>query len=933
MLVGREDLLALADRRLAAPTGEVLFLAGEAGIGKTRLLAEIVVRARLLGYEVFAAGASPGDTEIAGGPLADLGAELRRHPSTAAAGERLGQRLRELTDGDAARRRRLLVADLADLIAVSGAPGAPESGHRPGTLITLEDLHWADDLTLDVLARLARHARSARLLVVGTYRSDELYPRVPMRQWRARLLTQRLAEEVRLPRLVIAQTATMAAAITGSSLPTAAATALHARSDGIPLHVEEFLAAGPPVAPPTGSLAGAAADPVPDTLADAVLARAAHLRPASRRLAEVASVLGRSFDLDLLTTMTGAGADAVDEQLRELSEQFFIRAQPDRTGYDFRHALIRDALYADISPLRRRSLHAQAAAAGLPDALASDHYERAGRADAAFRHARAAAREAAALSAHREAAELYRRARRTRPARLPRSEWAGLLAALARELASIDEIEESAACYAEAYAVRLELGDQVGAAALVGDWVAVRHLLGADLETRTEALRAALPLAAGHPRTCAELHAELAAAYMLDRRLDEALASGERARALGVDNQARCHVDATVGSVLLFAGRTAEGTRLLRDAITRASSLRFETQAARSYRMLGTSMSVLVDYAGAEDTLHEGIAYADRVEQFNDRHYMAAHLAHVQWATGDWTAATTTAQQALADGGGITTDITARHVLGYLALGRGSYEEASDHLSRAESLASGMRELQRLSPAWWGQAEVALARGDATTAIARCEQGYAASAAVRDAAYLFPYVVTGVRAHLTGSGPTAARDWLDRTSALLRSRAIPGTLGALDHAEGLIHLHEGHTGKARDALAAAATFWAARRRFWEGTAALLDQARCAHRSRRPAEAAAYRSAALHAYAKAGAPPPREIAAAGPAQAGPLLSAREIEVARLVAEGLTNPQIAAALTIAPKTAAAHVEHIRTKLGVSRRAQIAAWMTTNDRVTAG
>lgn len=910
VLVGREDLLALADRRLSAPTGEALFLAGEAGIGKTRLLGEIVGRARSLGYEVLAAGASPGDTEVAGGPLADLGTQLRRHPGTAAAGERLGQRLRELTDGDAASQRRLLVADLTDLLAHSYDPARP-------LLITMEDLHWADDLTLDVLARLAQHARTIRLLVIGTYRSDELYPRIPMRQWRTRLLTQRLAEEVRLPRLRPDETAVMAAAITGASLPTAASEALHARSDGIPLHVEEFLAT------PADPMLGAEGDQVPDTLAEAVLARAATLTTPTRALAEVASVLGRSFDLDLLTTMTGDEPAAVDEALRELTEQFFVRPSPDGAGYTFRHALIRDALYSGITPLRRRALHARAAGTGLPDALASDHYERAGRFDEAFRHARAAAREASALSAHREAAELYRRARRTWPSRLPRSDWAGLLTALACELTSIDENEEAAACYAEAYDVRLELDDKAGAAALVGDWVAVRHLLGADLETRTEALRAALPLAADHPRTCAELHAELAAAYMLDRRLDEALASGEQARALGVEDRALCHVDATVGSVLLFAGRTEEGTRLLRDAITRATGLRYEVQAARSYRMLGTSMSVLVEYDEAERTLRPGIAYAQQVELFNDRHYMAAHLAHVQWATGDWTAATTTARQALADGGGITTEITARHVLGFLALGRGSYEEALDQLTRAERLGSGMRELQRLSPAWWGLAELALATGDTATAIARCDQGFAASAAVGDAAYLFPYVVTGTRAHLAATGPTAARAWLTRTTDLLRSRGIPGTMGALDHARGLIQLQEGRTGKARDSLAVAAAFWRSRRRFWEGAAVLVDQARCARRSRRPGESAAFVEEATRMYSAAGAPTPAEVRSDGtPA----LLSAREIEVARLIAAGLTNREIAVALTIAPKTAAAHAEHIRTKLGVSRRAQIATWVTT-------
>ncbi|MEU8813406.1 AAA family ATPase [Actinoplanes sp. NPDC048796] len=907
VLVGRDDLIALAERRLAAATGELLFLAGEAGIGKTRLLGEIAGRARAAGYLVIAAGAAPGDSEIAGGMLADLGAEMRLRPETAAAGERLAARLHELADGDQHRQRRLLVADLADLIA------------RPGTagplLVACEDLHWADDLTLDVIGRLGARAKQGRLMVVGTYRSDELYPRVPMRRWRTRLLTQRLAEEVRLPRLDPAQTAAMATAIAGAGLPRSVTAAVHARSDGIPLHVEEFLAAGTD-------------DGVPETLADAVLARAAALSPAARALAEVASVLGRSFDLGLLTAITGAGPDAVDDGLRELTARFFVRPRDDRDGYDFRHALIRDALYADIAPHRRRDLHARAAAAaaGFPDAFLSDQYERAGLTDRAFRHALAAATEASAMSAHREAVQLYRRARRTWPATLPPAERAGLLAALAAELAAVDDNTAAADCYEQAYRLRLDRGDGPGAAALLPDWVAVRHLLGAGLTERTAALRDALPLVAGRAPERARIHAALSAAYMLDRRLTEAIADGELARALTSDlpddggHQVRCDLDATVGSVFLFAGRMTEGTELLRGAITRSAGLRLEAQAARAYRMLGSSLSVLVEYPRAADVLEEGIAYAARAERVNDEHYMTAHLAHVRWATGAVEEASMLARRVLADGGGITTEITARHVLGYVALSRGRYDEATTHLDEAARLGAAMRELQRLSPAWWGQAEVALARGDLGTALGLCEEGFAASSRVRDAAYLFPYVVTGTRAHLTATGPTAARDWWRRASELLHERGIPGTLGAIDHAEGLILLHEGQTGKARVALASAAAFWAARGRFWEGTAVLLDQARCATRSRRPADAAAFREAAVTAYTQAGLPGPVSSPPSEPA----VLSAREMEVARLVAEGRTNREIAVALTIAPKTAAAHVEHIRTKLGVSRRAQIATWV---------
>ncbi|MEV6846651.1 AAA family ATPase [Actinoplanes sp. NPDC051411] len=362
VLVGRDDLLALASRRLAAAAeggGELLFLAGEAGIGKTRLLGEVVRRARELGFTVVTAAASPGDAEIAAGLLGDLAGELGREPGTAGVGSRIAARLAAGggDDGDSDRQRRLLVGDVSDLLESLGADR---------TLIALEDLHWADDVTLDVLGRLGRRAGTLKLLVVGTYRSDELYPRVPMRAWRTRLLTQRQAEEARLGRLSRADTAALSAAITGSALPGTVAEEVYARSDGIPLHVEEFVAA-------VGGM--------PDTLADAVLSRAEQLSREARSLAGVASVLGRSFDLDLLTAITGEGPAAVDDGLRELTERFFVQPRPDRVRYDFRHALIRDALYADLTPHRRRYLHARAAAAavaaGFSPVFVSDQFERA----------------------------------------------------------------------------------------------------------------------------------------------------------------------------------------------------------------------------------------------------------------------------------------------------------------------------------------------------------------------------------------------------------------------------------------------------------------------------------------------------------------------------------------------------------------------------
>jgi DNA-binding CsgD family transcriptional regulator len=351
--------------------------------------------------------------------------------------------------------------------------------------------------------------------------------------------------------------------------------------------------------------------------------------------------------------------------------------------------------------------------------------------------------------------------------------------------------------------------------------------------------------------------------------------------------------------------------------------------------MIGSSASVLVEYDRAGRWLAEGIGYAEQVELWNHRHYMASHLAHVQWATGQWDAAAQTARQALADGrGGITTRITAQYVLGYLAMGRGDWDAAEGLLREALAIGEQMAELQRLSPPLWGLAEAARCRGDHDGALVLCERGFQASAEVTDAAYLFPYLLTGVRAHLAHNEADAAQAWADRVAAVLTARAIPGTLPAIDHARGLVLLARGDASAAHQRLEAASGAWRDRHRFWEGAWARLDLAAAAAQVRRRGEAALLTSEVRDLAAAIGATTltdaaDRLAASSGRArQADPWypLSAREFEVAQLVAAGLTNRQIAERLVVAPKTVSAHITHILDKLGAARRAEIAAWCAT-------
>jgi DNA-binding CsgD family transcriptional regulator len=657
-------------------------------------------------------------------------------------------------------------------------------------------------------------------------------------------------------------------------------------------------------------------------------------------------VIGRSFDFDLLTAVTESDPEEVDACLRQLRSLHLIQAGGTTDTFDFRHALIRDALYAEIPLPRRRLLHARVAlvagSRGYRSAFVSAHYDQAQLSAPAYRHALLAAQEAAAVSAHREALELYRRALRNLSPDAGPQEQAGLLAALGAEAAAVDENAAAADAFARAHALWLEAGDCLSAAAIVPGLVSARHLLGEGLDTRVRRLEEELEALHGVPGADpvnALLLGALSAAYLVNDGLDDAIFYGEQSRKLSHatgNEEVELNTAATLGSVLVFAGQMEAGWALLENAIGRSVTLEHEAEAGRGYRLIGSSASALVEYDRAELWLNRGIAYSETAELWNHHSYMATHLAHVQWASGQWDEAQRTAEHALADGrGGITTQNTALYVLGYLAIGRGDYDKGIEFLTEAIDLGESMAELQRISPPLWGLAEAALLNGDFDRAVGLSERGYAASEQVADAAYLFPFLVTGLRARLALDDPAGAAEWLARVEVALRRRNVPGTLPAIAHARGLLQLESGDLGAAAESLESARAGWLEHRRFWEGTWVLLDQARCAFRAKRFAAAAALSETTRNLAETVGAA--ALVAAvealqqeqrAQPEQPWHPLTAREYDVAALVAAGLTNREIAARLFLAPKTVSAHVEHILTKLGAGRRAEIAAWAARID-----
>ena len=914
-----------------------MLLSGEAGIGKTRLLRALEDRARDAELRIWAADAYPQDVELSGGLLLDLGHAMARadDPAVAGRGRALVTDLADVVDdtgvGDAHRRRRLLVLDAVERVAALADDGP--------VLLALEDLHWCDALSLEVVTHLARRLARLPMLVVGTLRTDELHQAAPARAWRARLLLQRAAEEFRLPPLTAAESARMVRGLSPDRrVPPRLLRLLHERSGGIPLHLEELVTAvahGHPTV----------AAHVPETLADAIEQRFARLSEPTRQTAVAAAVVGRSCDLDLLVAVSGTTEADAATSLDELVDHQFVHEEAPG-WFGFRHALIRDAVEANAPLATRRALHARVAevARHRPelggDAYRSAHHEAAGQLAEAVDAASAAAARASALSAHQEAFDLLDRAVRCLRAADPRRR-ADLLVRRAAEAAATDHNARAAADLEEARGLLAETGDTVAAAGLLPGLVAVRHVLGAPLPAPIAMLAGGLAEVADLPgelpqRVRAALRAGTAAAYLVADHLDEALAAADDAldAAGSSDEPVRLNTVVTAGTVEVFAGRGEQGWTRLEDATLRARELGLEAEAARGYRMLVSSASTLVEYARAERWLDEGIEHAARTEQWNHRDYMLSHQAHVWWCTGRWDDAYTAAHRLLADDeGGVTTRIIALHVAGFVELGRGHHDAAAQVLGEARASGEEMRELQRFSPALWGLAESALLQGDPATAVDLTERGYAASHEVREAANLFPFLVTGTRARLAQRDPSAAQDWAQRVSADLVARGVTGTLPAVDHAAGLVSLAAGRTGRARDLLGRAHTGWSQRRRWWEAQWCALDLARCAIAANRRTEAATLVESVRTAAVEVGAATLHEAAddigsrldRHDAPQAWSPLTQRAFEGARLVARGLTNREIAEELRFTARTAGSHLEHIMAKLGVTRRAEVAAWAT--------
>jgi DNA-binding CsgD family transcriptional regulator/tetratricopeptide (TPR) repeat protein len=960
--VGELAELELASRDAAGGRPVLVLLGGESGVGKTRLVAEFEQR---LGDSVVlrGEGVEQGDAELPYAPL--LGA-LRplvraRHPAIDALSAGSRSQLATLLPGlgqaehggnDQSGQVRLFEAllELLDLLSDS----------QPVVLI-LEDMHWADRSTRTFAAFLARTLRHERVMMLLTYRTDELHRRHALRPLLAELERLERARRLELDPFDRAELAEALGDILGERPSEQLIERLFMRSEGNPLYTEELLAAG---------LDGRGT--APQSLRDAFMLRIERLPP-DARLAARAVAVGRRLDDATIAQVTGLEGDGLNTALREaVAEQVLLTGEDDR--FQFRHALLREALYDDLLPGERAELHHLIASTlergcGEDDdrelerttAVAS-HYAAAGDQPAALRATARAAVAAQGAYAFGEAADLAERALELWPRVDDAAEMLGmdhveLLALAARAHMGGGDPGRAESLRREALRELDSEREPVRYATLLGYLARTQWSLNRGQEGVASAERALAVLPSeGSDRERAWLLGWLARVRFLRGRFREAIANGNQALELAVqsnDADAESEVLNTLGMAGIALGDVDEGVACLHRALELARASGDQDGAAYVYANLADMLNIAGRTADALATAQEGLAaIPSRLRDNYD--WLTLTVSELAFESGDWELARSNLVSADAR-------LLGRQLIYALlreaeqALGEGEDERAASALEAAQPLVAASSE-----PQWIGsfgtlhadllrrRGELEAARGAVGDALDRIEL------CTDDVMRLAR--VTAVGMAVEADMAQRARDLRERQlerDAIARARIHVQRLRAAAQSGGPVERAWRATGEAGLTRARGkndpalwrkvAAEWEALGRPYQAAIARWREADAHVEAGDRAAAQEAAAAALAVAQELGAgwlageltglasrarlelwaAPDDTRTPGAEAPEDPFgLTARERQVLALVAEGATNRQIGAALFMAEKTASVHVSRILSKLGVQSRTQAAA-----------
>jgi ATP/maltotriose-dependent transcriptional regulator MalT len=733
ILVGRaaelEALLAALDRAAGGRPTTVL-VSGEAGIGKTRLVHELSEHARASGAIVLR-GVSVRLGSEDGLPFAPVVEALRgvlRSRGPAA--------IRGLLDASTAELATLL-PELGDTTGEL----APEE-QRPDWAMTrlfesllvllrrlgedgpavfvVEDLHWADRSTRDLFAFLVRAMTDERVLLVGTYRSDELHRRHPLLAWIGEL-DRAGVERIGLGALDPDSVRAQVEAIVGERPDAATLEAISVRSGGNPFFAEELIAAG------------AVGRAIPSSLRDLLLARVWSLSPEAQELLGVASVAGLRVDHDVLCDVIGRDEASLSAVLRETVAQHLLVPSADgaESLYAFRHALQQEAVYDDLLPRDRRRLHARFAevlltrpvspgAAGASQLAAIAHHAEAAHdlplaLAAWFRAARAA------LAAHAvgESTLAYARCLELWDAvpaddRPPDLELTDVLYQASFSLAGIGEVHRARAMVERA--VELVDPDQTERLARLLVRLGRTEWLSGDLVAATHAVERAMALVEDAPTSVVSTRvlAAMSGLLMLRGQTRRAVELGRRAlrQAEELDEpRAITFALNTLGAALADSGRCEEGIATGRRGLALALELDRADEMHRAYANLATALQLCGRLDEAERVALEGGQWARRRGMWRlQGAFLDGTAADVLVERGRWDEARALLQFDERELQGVAR-LHVAMTAGQLAVRTGRHDEAHRRLDEQRPALARIRDTQFTGPIYRGLAELAIAEG------------------------------------------------------------------------------------------------------------------------------------------------------------------------------------------------------------------------------
>jgi DNA-binding CsgD family transcriptional regulator len=844
----RSAALDLLDDLLSesAQGGRVAVVAGEAGIGKSVLVTEFArrcgVRARVLW-----GGCDRLVTPRALGPLHDIGRQT---------GGVLAARL-----SAGAAQEEIFAAFLDEL-------SGPRQ--RPRPVVVVEDAHWADEATLDLLVLLGRRIGRLPAMLVVTYRDDEVGPEHPLRGALA-ALPSAIVRRVSLPPLSLA-CVTEQARRAGRD-----AEQVIQLAGGNPLLVTELLKAD-----------GRA---VPGTVQDLILDRLRALSRPARELAQLVAVVPTRADAAIV-----AGAS----DLADLCVGAGVLV-PAGDGVSFRHELLRTAVEDSLSPTRRAALHRRvldvlAGVAGVDPGRLVHHARHAGDDAAVLRYGQVAGAGAARQGAHREAAAHYRAAA-AHADRLPAPQRAELLEAYAFQAYLAGLFEEGLQGRQAALAVReaLRQPERVGENLR---WISrLAWWTGRAAAAREAGARAVAVLEAEPPdRELAMAYSNQSQLHMLAHEHDEAVAWGERARSLADrlgDVETTVHATINVNTARLLDGDLG-AQAALEEAHGRAAADGLVDHAARALVNLASSLAELAQYATAAPVVDRALDYATAQDLDGYVQYLLGVRAGIRFATCDWSGALADADAALARPVRVGVAVVPALVARGRIQGARGHPDALSTLDEAAHQAERTGELQWVGPVAAARSEHFLWCGDAERAADEARRGLDLATSAR---------------HPFQTGELAYRLW----------RAG----GAEQVAIAAAHPYEMMI---RGDWAGAAAQWDRRGGGYPRAEALSggDQAAAGAALRILDELGASRAAQrlraeLRRRGFSRVPRgPRPATADNVAG----LTPRQADVLALLAEGLSNAEIAERLSLSTKTVDHHISAVLGKLGVANRAHAAA-----------